>query len=183
MLRSGYAALGMAFAALAGSISVPTLVLPGLALAFVAGLLLAFSDDELPKWAGMALMGYFVMSALLFLAATPITINRGERYFVNPAPPELAGEIFYWLGLVSPLILAGAAIAAAWERERAPRVLLFGAIGGFVLVALLSVILVPDGTAAQAEAQGEWLRILFAVSAAAGATGALWAASRPQEAA
>ena len=182
MLRAGYASLGLSFAALAGSINVPALVLPGLALAFVGGLLLAFSDDELPKWAGIALVGYFVLTLLLFLASTPITINRGGRYFVNPAPPELANEIFYWVGLLSPLILAGAAIAATWERERPPRMLLYGAMGGFVLVALLSIVLVPRGGSVDAAAsQGRLLEMLFALSAAAGAIGALWAASRPEE--
>lgn len=185
LLRAGYASLGFAFAALAGTFAVDGLLLAGLGLALLGGLLLAFCDDELPKWSGLALVAYFVLSALAFLAATPMTINRGERYFVNAAPPELAGEVLYWMGLVSPLVLAGAAIAAAWERERAPRVLLFAAIAGFLLVALLSVVLVPRGADAQAaasaaRAQGDTLRLLFAVSAGAGALGALWAASRPE---
>jgi hypothetical protein len=182
MLRSGYAALGVAFGALAGSIVVPGLVLPGLALAFVAGILLAFSDDDMPKWAGISIVGYFLLTAILFLAATPITVNRGERFFVNPAPPELANEVFLWLGLLSPLILAGAGIAAAWEREHAPRILLFGALAGFALVAILSIVLVPGDTdPGGARAQGSLLQMLFALSALAGAAGALWAASRPED--
>lgn len=183
MLRSGYATLGVAFAALAASILLPALVLPGLALAFVAGGLLAFSADELPKWAGLALVGYFVLTLILFLAATPITIDRGESVFVNPAPPALAEEVFYWLGLLSPLILAGAALAAAWERERTPRGLLLAGLGGFLLVALLSIFLVPgDADAATAAAsQGRIVRTLFALSAAACAAGAFWSAARPRE--
>lgn len=182
MLRAGYVSLGLAFAALAGSISVPTLVVPGLALAFLGGLLLALSGDDLPKWAGITLMSYFVLTALLFIAATPITINRGgEGYFVNRAPPALADEIFYWVGLVSPLILGGAAVAAVWERERPPRLLLMGAVGGFVLVALLSVVLIPRDVGGGADTQGRLLQILFALSAASGAAGALWAAGRADE--
>lgn len=183
MLRAGYAGLGIAFAALAGSIYIGALLLPGLAVALLAGIFLAVSDDDIPKWAGIALLAYFVLSAIAFLVATPVTINKGDRYFVNKAPPELANDIVYWLGLASPVILAGAAIVASWERELAPRVLLYGAAGGFVLVGILTMVLVPDSAAA-AEAsreQGNMLRTLFAVSAAAGALGSLWSASRPEE--
>lgn len=184
ILRAGYASLGLAFVALAATMAVGSLLLAGLGLAFLGGLLLAFSDDDLPKWSGLALVAYFVLSVLAFLAATPVTINRGDGYFVNPAPPELAGDVLYWMGLVSPLILAAAAIGAVWERERAPRVLLFGAVGGFLLVALLTIVLVPKGAspvaiAEAAQAQARMLEVLFAVSAAAGAGGTLWAASRP----
>lgn len=200
ILRAGYAALGLAFLALAGTLSVGSLLLAGLGLALLGGLLLAFSDDDIPKWSGLALVAYFVLSALAFLAATPITIDRGDGYFVNPAPPELAGEVLYWMGLVSPLVLAAVTIAAAWERERAPRVLLLGAVAGFLLVGILSVALVTnldpvcaadplaqgcagaaERAAAQARQQADLLRVLSAVSALAAAVGALWAASRPEE--
>src|SRR5687768_15782801 len=90
MLRAGCAALGLAFAALAATLAVPTLILGGLALGFLAGILLAFSDDELPKWAGISLVAYFVLTALAFVATTPITIQRGgSNYYF--APPNLTG--------------------------------------------------------------------------------------------
>lgn len=201
VLRAGYGALGFAFAGIAGSVYVPSLLLPGLALAIVAGILLAFSDDPLPKWAGFALLGYFLFTIVLFLAATPITINRGgERYFANPAPPELAGDLIYWTGLGSPLMLASAGILSAWERERAARVLLAGAAVGFVVVGALSIVLVPqlepecatdpfaaecsgaaERAASEAARQGDMLRALTALSAAAGAAGAIWAAGRADE--
>lgn len=183
ILRAGYAGLGLAFAAIAGSIYVGSLLLPGLAVALMAGLLLAFSDEDLPKWAGIALVVYFVLIVLVFLAATPITINKGDRYFVNSAPPELAREVAYWLGLAAPLMLGGAALVASWERERPARTLLFGAIAGFILVGVLTVSLVPRTTLAgdAAVGQGNMIKTLFAVSAAAGAAGSLWAAGRADE--
>lgn len=185
MLRAGYAGVGVAFAALAASIAVPSLLLPSLGLAFLAGVLLAFSDDDLPKWAGIALLAYFLLSALAFLAATPITIGKGGGYFVNKAPPDLAGSVMEWMGILSPLILGGAAITAAWEREWGPKALLVGAVAGFILVAVLTVVLVPSDTSAAAveaaASQARMLSVLFALSAGAGAIGALWAAGRSEE--
>lgn len=186
VLRGGYGSLGLAFVALAGGAWVPSLVVPGLGLAFLAGILLAFSDDDRPKWAGIALVVYFAVTVLAFLVASGTTINiRGQRFFLNDSPPETLGTITSWITLLSPLMLAGAAIAATWDRERPPRVLLVGAVGGFVVVALLSVILTPAGidsaaAATSAQAQGRMLQLLFAVSAVAGAAGALWAAGRPE---
>lgn len=195
VLRLGYGAIGASFAALALSTFVGALLFLGLALAFVGGVLLAFSDDDLPKWAGIALLGYFLFCVVAFLAATPITIDRGDGYFVNKAPPELANKVMEYLVLLSPLMLGATAAAAAWEREHAPRLLLFGAVAGFVVVAILSLLLVPEVAAGNAEevaeevanaassarAQGDMLRTLFSVSAAAGAAGAIWAAGRPDE--
>lgn len=204
VLRSGYATLGLAFLALAASVAVPSLVLPALLAALVGGILLAFSDDELPKWAGIVLVTYFALVLLAFLAATPITIDKGEGYFVNSAPPALANDIVYWMGLLSPLILSGVGILAAWEREKAPRTLLIGALAGFLLVAGLTITLDTDvdpdcavtqnASTANAECfaaaqnaanelkeRGRMLSYLSALSAGVAAVGALWAASRPDE--
>lgn len=183
VLRSGYAALGLAFLALAAGYVVDSLVILGLVIALVGGLLLAFSDDDLPKWAGIALIAYFIVTVLAFFAATGITIKiGGEQFFWNDSPADAAAQITTWIFLVSPLMLAGAAIVASWERENAARFLLFGAVGGFVLVAILSILLVPSGTGpaaiASAERQGDMVQGLFAASAAAGALGSLWAAGR-----
>lgn len=202
VLRSGYAALGFAFVALAASVAVPSLVLPGLMAAFLGGVLLAFSDEDLPKWAGIVLVTYFLLVLVAFVAATPITINKGDRYFVNKAPPELAGEVLYWMGVLSPIILSGVAILAAWERDRVPRFLLVGALGGFLLAATLTLALTPtldaqcgvqDETGAsasdcmqkaqqatnEARSRGQMLSYLTAASAATAALGTFWAAGRP----
>jgi hypothetical protein len=82
-------------------------------------------------------------------------------------------------------MLCGAALAAVWERERAPRILLFGALGGFALHAFLYVALTPSGTDIDAavdaaRSQGQTLGVLFALSAAVGALGAFWAMVRPE---
>lgn len=183
-LRAGYAALGLAFGALAASAVAGGLLLVGLLVALVGGILLAFSRDDLPKYAGLVLVAYFVLSIVAFLAASPVTIKgSGGSYFVNGAPPDLADDVMYYVGLASPLMLGATAVLAAWEREWAPRLLLWGAVGGFVLVALLSILLRPGGTDASAiaaaEAQAGLVSNLFMVSALAGAAGALWAAGRP----
>lgn len=185
VLRAGYAAIGLAFAAMAATLVVPSLLLAGVALAVLGGLLLAISDDDLPKWAGAALLTYVVVTLAAFIASTPVTVRLDFfKGFLNAEPSAAARATFEYLGLALPIMLCGCAIAAAWEREAAPRVLLFGAIGGFFLVAILTVALVPRGIDADAAAdvarsQGDLLRVLFAVSAGVGATGALWAASRP----
>lgn len=191
-LRLGYGAIGAAFAALAASTFVAPLLFLGLLLALAGGFLLAFSDDDVPKWAGLALLAYFLVALLAFLAATPITIDRGDGYFVNAAPPDLANKVTEYLVLFSPLMLGATAVAAAWEREHPPRFLLMGAVAGFVIVAALSLVLLPkvvdpsdpegvSSAVAAARQQGALLSTLFAVSAAAGAAGALWAATRPEE--
>lgn len=184
VLRSGYGALGLAFLALAAGYVVDSLVILGLVIALVGGVLLAFSDDDLPKWAGITIVVYFVVTVLAFLAASGMTIKVGEqRFFWNDSPAAAAEQVMTWFFLVSPLMLGAAAIVASWERENAARILLFGAVGGFILVAVLSVILVPSGTgstaAASAQRQGDMVQGLFAASAAAGALGSLWAAGRP----
>lgn len=186
LLRSGYGAFGLAFAALGASFFVSPLILVGLVLALAGGALLAFSDDELPKWAGVALVAYFVVSLVAFLAATPVTI-RLEFFngFLNQSPSPLARAVFDYIVLAFPLMLGATAVAAAWEREWPPRILLLGAFAGFLLVGVLTLVLVPRGTGAsdlaRASSQADILRMLFAVSAGAGAVGAFWAAARPEE--
>lgn len=186
MLRLGYGAFGLAFAALGASFFAGAALPLALVLGFLGGVLLAFSDDDLPKWAGLALVLYFLLSLAAFAAATPVTV-RLEAWdgFVNSAPSPLAEAVFEYLVLAMPLMLGATAIVAAWEREWPPRVLLVAAVAGFVLVALLTILLVPRGTdsaaIAAATTQGRLLEGLFAVSAAAGAVGALWAAARPEE--
>lgn len=185
MLRAGYACFALAFAALAASAVAGSLLLAGLALAAVAAILLLFSDDDLPKWAGVALVAYFLLIGLAFVLATPITIRRGGNFGIEPPNPQLASTVLYYLGLGSPLMLAGTALASAWERELPPRLLLMGGLGGFVLVAFLTVALAPAGTdasaVARAAAQGNLLRVLFALSALAATLGAAWGAARPEE--
>lgn len=199
VLRLGYGAIGASFAALALSTFVGALLFLGLALAFVGGVLLAFSDDDLPKWAGLSILGYFLLTALAFVATTPVTIDRGSSSYYF-APPDLANMVLYLMGLVSPFFLAGAGTVAAWERERPARLLLTGAIVGFVLVAAFTMTLSPDvdpacaadpeaegcagateRAAAQAQQQGVLIGVLFALSGVSGAAGAAWAAARPQE--
>lgn len=182
LLRAAYGGLGLAFAAIGASVYVPGLLLPGLAVAIVAALLLALSDDHLPKWAGISLLVYFLLTILVFIAATPITIDKGPGYFVNTAPAGVLMEAFSWLAIAAPLMLAASALVATWERERPPRILLFAAAGGFVLVGVLSVLLVPrEAVADAARAQGNMMKALFALSAVAGAAGAIWASTRPDE--
>lgn len=178
VLRAGYACLGLGFAAMAASAYAGALLPVGFLLALVAAVLLVASRDDIPKYAGFALLGYFALALLVFLVATPITINKGGRFFVNGAPPAIANTIQQYLVLASPLVLGAAALLSAWEREHAARFLLLGAVGGFVLFGILSFVLTPNGADA-AESQGSLLRNLFMVSALAGAGGALWAASRP----
>jgi hypothetical protein len=89
------------------------------------------------------------------------------------------------MGLVSPLMLAAAGIAAVWERDRPPRLLLMGALGGMALFAVLSIFLMPgeavdvESARQASESQGDLLQMLFALSAGIGAVGALWASARP----
>lgn len=192
LLRWGYGAFGLSLAAFALSTYQGGAVFVGILLAFVGALLLAFSGDDLPRWSGVAMLLYFVVTLLVFLAATPVTIRLDFfKGFVNDDPPAVLGVVFDYLVLAMPIMVVGTAIAAAWEREWPPRVLLAGSIVGFILVQLLHFVLVPPGSGADAastaeavsaaEQQGDILAILFGVSAAVGALGALWAASRPDE--
>lgn len=184
VLRAGYLSLGLAFAALTGSIAIGALLLLGFVIALVAGILFAFSDDDLPKWSGLALVAYFLLSVLAFMAATPITIERGGNYFVNAAPPRLASDVLQWMGLIAPLFFAAVAVGAMWEREPAPKWMAVGGLVGFFLFAVMSIALVPSGSdpsmaADSARAQGSILQGLFAVSAAVLTVSLVWATARP----
>lgn len=186
MLRLGYGALGLSFVAFGASVLVGALVFLAIPLAMAGGVLLALSGDDLPRWSGVALLLYFLVTVLAFLAATPITVRlEFFKGFINDDPSPIATAVLDALVLALPLMMAATASAAAWEREWPPRLLLGGAAFGYVLVTILGIVLVPSGNAVTARstalAQGDLLRALFAVSAAAGALGALWAAGRPDE--
>lgn len=183
MLRAGYATLAAAFAAFAGGIYVGALLVVGLMLALVGGVLLAFSQDELPKWAGRAMIAYFLLIVVLFLASTPVTINKGGGYFINGAPPAFAKTILDYLGFVTPVMLGAIALTSIWEREWAPRALVIASLAGCALFALLNFILVPDATRPDAtvEQQGAIFTALFVLSGACGAAGCAWAAARPED--
>jgi len=181
VLRAGYAALGLAFLALAWS----PLLLAGLVIAFAGSILLLFSDDDMPKWSGLVLLLYYALLILSFLFSAPITF-RGGGFYLDPLQPALASLVQYYLGLAFPLILAATALTAAWERERGARFLLLGAALGFVLVAILTIALRPTGEKAEqlaqsARQQGALVTILVALAALAGAAGAFWGAARPEE--
>lgn len=186
ILRAGYAALGLAFLALAGSTASGALLLAGLAVGFVASILLLFSDDELPKWSGGVILAYFVLFVISFLFASTITVRSGGAYHLEFPATALFDQVKTWLSLAFPLFLAGTTIAAAWERELPARWLLIGAACGFVLVAILTVTLTPTGQQAteiaqSGQRQGNATIIIGALSALAGAAGAMWSAARPDE--
>jgi hypothetical protein len=184
MLRAGYAALGLAFLSLAVS---PGLVIAGLGLACLGGLLLAFSRDDIPKWAGVALLAYFVVTALAFFAAQSLTIRLGgDRSHYEPLSPGLGAQLYLYLSEISPFVVAACAVAAAWEREIPARALALGAAGGFVLAAVLTFTLTPhgpnvDAIAASARTQAAIVRALTTLAALAGAAAAAWSAARPEE--
>jgi hypothetical protein len=185
VLSAGYAAFGAAFAILVASAWVGALLPYALLVGLAAAVLLLFSDDDLPKWAGIVLVAYFGLIVAAFLLATPITVRTGGSYGIEPPHPRLAEQVGYYLGALSPLMMAGTALAAAWERETPARLLLVGAVGGFVIVGVLTFALRPGGTdlveVQRAASQADLLSLLFAVSALSGAVGAGWSAARPQE--
>jgi hypothetical protein len=187
VLRAGYAALGLAFLALAVSSYAGALLFAGLGLALLASILLAFSRDDLPKWAGLTLLAYFVVTAVAFAAAQSVTVRLGaERSHYEPLSPGLGQRVFEYLSVFSPFVLVACSLAGTWERERPARFLALGAAAGFVAVAVLTLILTPRGTtvtalAASGSAQAGLLRGLSALSALAGAAGAAWSAARPEE--
>lgn len=186
LLRWGYAALGLSFVAFAASTVLGAAALAGIALALVAGVLLALSGDDLPRWAGLALVLYFVVTLLVFLAATPVTVRlESFRGFVNDDPSPLAEAVFGYLVMAMPLMMAATGVASAWEREWPPRLLLWGSLAAFLLVSVLHVVLAPTQAdelgAARGETYGRLMTSLFGLSGAVGALGALWAAARPDE--
>lgn len=190
LLRLGYGALGLSFVAFGAAAvlePVALLAIPlAILLAIVAGVLLTLSGDDLPRWSGAALLLYFLVTLLVFLAATPVTVRLDFfKGYLNDDPSPYAELVLRYLVLALPLMMAATASAAVLEREWPPRLLLGGAILGFVLVTVLEIVLVPTGAretaASTALAQGNLLRALFGISALAGALGALWAATRPDE--
>lgn len=188
MLRAGYVSFGVAFLAVAGAeVGFGALLLLALAAALAGGFFLAFSQDDVPKWAGLAILAYFGLTVLAFLASTPVTINKGGGYFVNDNPSAFFADLYDYVVLAFPIMLAATAFAAAWEREAGPRVLLALAGAGAILWAVLSFALVPQGggkasaVAAAASAQNSILNAVALASAVAGVAGAAWAALRPDE--
>jgi hypothetical protein len=180
MLRAGYVAFGVAFLALAAAAYASgELVLLALAAGLAGGLLLALSKDDLPKGAGIAMLAYFALTVLAFAASTPITFGRG--YFVNDKPSAMFADVYYYVVLAYPIMLAATALAASWERELGPRALLACALAGSALWAVLNYVLVPHGSEAQVETANALLQGLAALSALVGAAGAAWATLRPDE--
>lgn len=186
VLRLGYAAFALAFVCLAASPWLGALLATGLAAALIGAVLLIFSGDDLPKWAGVTILVYILVLVLVFLLATSLTIQGSEFYYESPAP-DLADALFQYFALAIPLILAGAVLAAAWERELPARYLLIGSIAGYVILAIITITTQPAGDTpeaiAAAKAQGDLLENLFAISALASAAGAGWAAARVEESA
>ena len=186
-LRAGYVAFCVAFLAVGASIvGAGALFLLALLAALVAGILFALSRDELPKWAGIALLAYFGLSVLAFLAATPITIGKQGDYFVNDKPSSMFHDAYDYVVLAFPIMLGGAALASAWERERGPKTLLFAGLAASVVWAALSIALVPTAgkatlEVASAQTQNHLLDLLAVAACIASAAGALWAALRPDE--
>lgn len=183
VLRAGYAAFALAFAALAASAAAGALLPLALLVGFVGAVLLLFCDDDLPKWAGVVLLCYFGLILVAFILANPITVRKGGSFGIEPPNPELATTVTYYLGALSPLMLAATAAAAAWERERPARLLLIGAVGGFLVVGILTFALRPGSVeeVQRAASQGNLLRLLLGVSALSAAVGAAWSAARPEE--
>lgn len=204
LLRAGYATLGLSLAAFGASLVVGALVFVGIVLGLVGGVLLALSGDDLPRWSGLSLVLYFLLTFGAFVAATPVTV-RLEFFsgFLNDRPSPFASQVFDYLVLVLPVMIAATALAAAWEREWTPRLLLGGSVAGFALVIVLTLVLEPPGpelpeegaepedpavaarraseAAEAAQMQSNLVRALMGVSAAAGSLGAFWASGRPDE--
>ena len=187
LLRAGFGALAFAFLSLAGAPLAGLLLPLGLLAAFAGAGLWAFSRDELAKWAGIGLLTYFGVSLVTFLAATPVTIRLDFfSGFLNAEPSRFASELFGYLILLSPLMLAAAAAVAAWEHGPTPRYLLIGATLGFVIVGFLTIALTPNATdptaAARATTTGNVLASLLQLVAVVATVGAIWAASRSEAA-
>lgn len=180
LLRAGYAAFAVAFLAVVASLAAGAFLLVAILAALAGAFLLTWSRDELPKWAGLAMLGYFALTLVAFAASTPITINKGGGYFLNDAPSPVFAQLFYYIGFAFPVMLGATALAATWERERGVRNLLLASLAGFVLMALLTFALRPSSPGAAAM-QGGLLKLLAAAAALAGVAGAAWAAARPDE--
>jgi len=183
VLRAGYAALAVAFLAAVGTFAAGNLLFVELLAALVAAILLAASGEDLPKWTGWALLVYFLLTILSFFAATPITIDKGGGFFVNGKPAAFLVNVQSYLLQAFGVTLAGATLAASWERERGARNLAAASLAGFVLFAILSYTLKPStgADAGVAVQQGGFIQILAALAALAGLASAAWCAARPDE--
>lgn len=179
VLRLAYVCVGLTFLALAASF-VPAgaaLLGLGLLLGFVGGVLFLFSDDDLPRYAGFAIVGYFLLVFLAFVGSNGATIRIGDsQFFANDQPPAVLDAVFDYLVLGLPMLFVGAACVAAWETGL-PRWVLVGALAGFVLVAILTAALNPSlqGDVTQ-YGGGAALAAVFSLTALVGAVGAFWAA-------
>jgi hypothetical protein len=177
VLRSGYGLLAVAFVAL-GASATPAggaLVLPSFFLAFVAAWFLVFSDDDIPRWGGLVILAFVVLTLVVFVLANPISFSHNGHYYIEPVSPTLAQALYDTLIQLSPVIIAGAALAASWERETPVRILLVGGAIGLLVVEVVT--LLPTS----GQAQATLLLALFAVSALACAIGEGWSAARPEE--
>lgn len=178
VLRFGFIAIGLTFLALAATF-VPagsSLLVPGLLLGFVGGILFLFSDDELPRYAGLAIVAYFALVLVTFLASNGITVRFGDSsYFANDRPPAFLSAVFDYLVLGLPILFVAASTIAVWELG-GPRWLLVGALAGFALVVVLTIALNPslDGEAIN-PGGSQVIGPLFSLAALAGAAGAFWA--------
>lgn len=204
VLQAGYALLGVAVLCLVGAVlpSLSALVIVSPVIAFAGAVMLAFSDDHFPKWAGFAFIAYAIVMLLVFLAATPATIRLSFfKGFANTSPSPVWGYVVEYLALALPIMVTATALVAAWERENGARLLLAGALVGILAVAVLTFALQPGESdtvsgadaseanrtrdlldaEAKASSQGGLLRVLLALSVTAGSAGALWAAWRPDE--
>lgn len=204
VLRAGYGTLAFAIACLSGTFvsSLGWLVLVSPVAAFVGAVLLAFSQDDIPKWAGLAFVVYAVLTFAAFLAATPTTIHfKFLAGTANPNPHPVAVALQDYLLVALPIMLLATALVASWERENGVRLLLAGALVGIVAAAGMTLTLGADEDAsggdgnqtaeeidaeqraarARAASQGDLLKWLLGLSVLAGAAGAAWAAARPDE--
>lgn len=196
VLRVGYVTLALSFASLAAAPYAGALLPFGLLLALVGGGCFAFTRDELPRYAGLTLLVYFVVALVVFFASTPVTLRSGgSNYFVNDAPPAILTSVFQDLLLGLPIVLGAALCVAVWEREWAPRLLVLGALVGSAIWFVLVLVFEP-GTAAAgvnvtaeqatlgastAQTSARLMDALLALSGLCGAAGALWAFARPDE--
>jgi hypothetical protein len=184
LLRVGYAALGLTFVALAATFSPvgQAFLALGLLVGFVGAGALMLSGDHLARWAGIAIVAYFLLCALAFIGSNGATIRVGDTIiFFNDAPSPFFDALFDYLVLGITFLFTAAALVAVWEVG-APRWLLVGATGGFVLLAILTVAITPDAGSLDGGGESRSLAALFALFALVGAAGAFWASARPVEA-
>lgn len=177
-------AIGLTFLALAATF-VPagsSLLIPGLLLGFIGGVLFLFSEEDLPRYAGLAIVGYFALVIVTFLASNGVTVRIGDsNYFANDQPPAFLTAVFEYLVLGLPILFVAASTIAVWELG-GPRWLLIGALAGFALVVALTIILNPSLEGESVNPGGsQAIGPLFSLAALAGAAGAFWASRNAGE--